>query len=840
MSATPCYHCGLPVPSNTDFVLELNGQPQRMCCVGCLAVASAIQEGGLEKFYQYRRGQSPRPDKSSRPDQSIKQSLKHYDLPEIQADYVTPVGELHRIQLLISGITCAACGWLIEQHLSRYAGVTEAQVNVASHRVMVTWDLQQLPLSELLEAFNTIGYEAKPVSDEEAQHQRLTESRRFIQRLGVAGLGMMQAGMVAVGLYASTMGQATGMDPVWQQYLRWVSLVITLPIVLFSAQPFFRGALRSLQLRRLTMDVPVSLAIALAFGASCWATMTQQGEVYFDSVAMFTFFLLLGRYLEMRVRHRNDRDAASLSQLLPDVATRLEQGQGGLSAGTVSEQEKTVVPIKLLQPDDRVFIKAGETIPCDGVIESGVTSVVEAVLSGEAQPVLKQQGDVVSAGTVNGDTPIIVRVTASVGNTRLSNILRLVEMAKSQKPVQVALADRVAGYFVAVVLVIALTVGVVWFLLAPDKALWVVLSVLVVTCPCAFSLATPAVLAVAISKLRKHGFLVSDSRILMALSSADTVVFDKTGTLTTGDMVVHQVLPLGSLSEAGLQQLAASLEQGSAHPIASAFSGHGALLAISQQKVHPASGVSGIIEGEHYTMGKPDFVAGFVGCPVPELPCTSPSQLPLLLASQQELLGWIILEDQVRDEVVSTVRALQNSGLQVVLLSGDRPETVKAMADHCGINEWEARQSPEQKLAWVKSRQQSGEKVLMVGDGINDVPVLSGADGSIAMGDATDFAHIHADGILLSSHLNTLVSVRGFSQKTQQIIRQNICWALAYNLLAVPLAALGWIPPWAAAIGMSISSLLVVCNALRLDGYWDEPPGVPLHSGSAQMLHAHN
>ncbi|MDX2464902.1 MAG: heavy metal translocating P-type ATPase [Porticoccus sp.] len=818
MSCKSCYHCGLPVPAHTDFSVEIKGESQPMCCPGCQAVATAICDGGLSRFYQYRAASASRPNVSK---QSV---LVAYDLPEIQADYVEQLvsGEYahQRIQLLVGGITCAACAWLIEKHLEKIPGIISVNVNVTTHRAMVDWDISQLKLSELLGAFLTIGYDARPASDEAARLLRDKENRRFLQRLGVAGLGMMQAGMIAIGLYA---GAFQGIAPEMQNYLRWVSLFIALPVVLFSAFPFFQAAFRNLRMGHLTMDVPVSLAIGLAFVASCWATMTQTGEVYFDSVAMFTFFLLLGRYLEMRVRHRNDTHAEGLGQLLPPTTVRLT-GQGEES-----------IPVKSLQLGDLIRVAAGDTIPCDGDIQEGVSSVVEAVLTGEQLPVFKQPGDTVSAGTINSESPLLIIVSAVGKQTRLSAILSLVEQAKTEKPIQVALADRVAGHFVLAVLLVAAGVALWWWQHQPQEALWVVLSVLVVTCPCALSLATPAAMAVATGTLRQRGFLVRRGHALEVLSSADHIIFDKTGTLTLGNMSVSQVIKLADMSEQKLLQLAAGLEGGSLHPISRAFSEITDKSVVSNIEQKIGAGISGqlICAGTTFknatsgsddgyirvAIGRSGYIAELFGFDQPELPPVGFGELPLLLANERQLLGWVLLKDQLRPSAAQAISQLKEQGLDVSLFSGDRQNSVSEMAATLGINSWCGEMSPGQKLAAANKLQQLGHRVVMVGDGINDVPVLSGADVSVAMGDATDFARIHADSIMLSSDLDGLPKAIAIARATRRVIRQNLTWALLYNLAALPLAAAGMIPPWAAAIGMSASSLLVVLNALRLNRF---------------------
>lgn len=797
--AADCYHCGLPVPPGADYPVVIDGAARPMCCPGCQAVAGAIIDGGLQRFYQYRSRFSDRPGASP---QDPGDPLASYDLPEVQEDFVQrlPGGDLST-ELSVTGITCSACAWLIEHHLGKIPGVLSVAVNVSNHRCRVRWDGERTRFSNILAAFEEVGYEARPSGDMAAEKKLSREARLFLLRLGVAGLGMMQAGHAAIGLYA---GAYSGIDPEWVAILRWVSLLVTTPVVFFSAQPFFAAAWRSLKVRYLVMDVPVSLAIALAYAASLWATVTMSGEVYFDSVSMFTFLLLLGRYLEMRVRHRNQYFSGGLARLIPPVATRIG-----------SDGADQLVPVKGLVAGDRIRVASGATLPCDGEVARGRSSVVEAALTGEQSPVAKVVGSVVSAGTVNLDNPLEVIVSRTGATTRLGTILDMVSAAEAEKPHRAVVADRVASWFVAAVLVVSMVVATAWWFIDPSRALWVTLSVLVVTCPCALALATPTALTVATGELRRRGFLIRKGHVLETLATIDHCVFDKTGTLTLGNMRISAVIPLADTDEAGILALAAALEKGSSHPIARAFSAiTGPLPAVDKVQMVVGQGVSAICQGLHYRLGKPDFVVESFGFTAPQPP--REQGLWLVLASERELLGWIHLEDELRPGAASAVQQLQRQGVSVELLSGDRPAAAASMAQRLGIPRWNGGASPESKLAHIRHLQSSGEGVMMVGDGINDVPVLSGADVSVAMGDAVDITRLHADALLVSGNLDTLASAISLARKTRAVIRQNHAWALGYNLLALPLAAAGMIAPWLAAIGMSLSSLLVVLNALRL------------------------
>ncbi len=799
MSTSACYHCSLPLPDTGVIRVPIGGEMRPMCCPGCAAVAQAIVSGGLENYYRFRDAPGPRPED----DRSGGEDLAVYDLPEVQEDFVWATLEgLSQTELQVAGITCSACAWLIEKHLGRIEGVTAVRVNTTTRRCLVQWQPQAVALSELLTALRWVGYDGRPARDDDIRERHRRERRRSLQRLGVAGIGMVQVHMAAMGLY---FGAFQGIDAEWELLLRWAGLVLTVPVLLFSCQPFFVNGWRNLRRGHLVMDVPVALAIGLAFVASSWATVFRSGEVYFDSVTMFAFFLLLGRYFEEQARHRNEQDASDGSHLIPLAAARRE--------GDAWHP----VPVKSLRAGDVIRVAPGETIPCDGVVLSGRSSVSEAILSGESLPVGKQGGDTVSAGTVNCDDSLEVRVEQLGQGTRLSAILRLQQQALLDKPRQVELADRVARYFVGATLLIGAAVYGGWWLVAPDKAFWVLLSVLVVTCPCALSLATPVALSVSNTALRKLGFLVHRGHVIESLATVTTVIFDKTGTLTRGRIELGGVERLPAAGDTDLMAVAASLEAHSSHPIARAFAG----VPVSEPAVEvrnvAGGGVTGELRGERFALGHPAFVAQQCGLAPPPEPHWRPGEIGLLLGSASRgALGWFHVSDCLRPGVARMIAELKAQGLQVGLLSGDHSGAVEQVAVDTGIPWWRGGMSPDDKLDALAQLQASGERVLMVGDGINDIPVLSRADVSVAMGDAVDIARIHADSVLLNNRPEALPGVVARARTTRRIIRQNLGWAIGYNLVALPAAALGLVAPWAAALGMSASSLIVVLNARRL------------------------
>lgn len=801
-----CYHCNLSVPEGTRFVSHLEGQDRLFCCPGCQAVAETIYQSGLDGFYRFRSQANQRPDFEAE-----QQSFLAYDLPQLQSEFVIPVADddsdsILQAQFLVEGITCAACVWLIEHHLDAIDGVIAVKVNAATGRATVRWRCDQLKLSEIMSAVATIGYRFTPATEDQQQSIQQDERRKALMRIGVAGFGMMQVGMVAVTIYAGASGD-------WLSYWRWISLIIATPVVFFSAKPFFVSAWRALQNRHLVMDVPVSLAIAFAYSASVWATISQSGEVYFDSVSMFTFFLLLGRYLEMRTRHKNRLGMSRFAQLLPLTATRIRLH----SSAETGDREHEVIPLRALVKGDQVVVAEGDILPCDGVVANGVTRVDEALLTGEGHPVAKGQGDAVVAGSTNLDSPITVTVEAVGAATTLSAIEHLVEGAHASKPKQVVIADKLASWFVAAVLLISALTATYWLFRQPEHALWVVLSVLVVTCPCALSLATPTAHAAALTRMRQAGLLVVNSDVLGALANLTTVVFDKTGTLTEGTPKIKHIETCGAIDQQQALHIAAALEQDNRHPIARAFQSWQGALTVTEKVTSPSAGVRGEIDGVGYVLGSPEFVCEQACVQTLSAPSSDDERISwLLLARDREALAWFGLSDLLRPSAEVAVTAARQAGMKTVLLSGDQSAAVREVAESLGITDYHSRVSPEEKLQYVQRLQARNEVVLMVGDGINDAPVLSGADISVAMASATDLAQTKADALLLSGDLSLLVEARGFANRLRNTIKQNLTWALTYNVLALPLAVMGLIPPWAAAIGMSLSSLVVVANAIRL------------------------
>ena len=795
-----CFHCGESLPAGQRWSAKIDGKDQPMCCPGCKAVAETIVASGLKDYYRHRT-ELPQLSPAEEDDEAItaRESLALYDSDALQQQFVARDENDREATLIIDGISCAACAWLIEHRMSQLRGVERATLNLSNHRLVVRWNADDILLSQIFEAIYRLGYKAAPFSATEDDAMREREGKRAIRRLAVAGIGMMQVMMLAVPLYA-------GMAEQYEIFMRFASMILTLPVVLYSARPFFDAAIRDLKARHLTMDVPVSLAIILAFCASIWSTFNQGIEVYFDSVCMFTFLLLLGRFLEMRARHRMGKAGNNLMTLLPNVALKK------------TDSGEEIIAAEDIRPGDLLTLRPGYPIPADGEVVEGHSTVDESALTGEYMPLTKTPGDKLIGGTMNVESPLQMKVTATGADAQLSTIVRLMDRAQQEKPKVALLADSIASRFVAAVLIVSASVFGYWMFQGNDHAFFIALSVLVVTCPCALSLATPTTLTAATTALREQGLLISKGHVLETLQTVNRVVFDKTGTLTLGHLTLTQVINLNNSDDAGgnddttnhLSSIVASLEQHASHPIAKAFRRFD-ILDTDDIQHHPSQGVSGSVEGRPYRFGRADFAWGDT-----LIPPASDSGQWLLLADESAPLAWFQLNDTVRRSAAPLISQLQARGIEIALLTGDPSASARQVGETLGISDIRNGLSPEDKLAIVRNWQAEGDKVLMVGDGINDVPVLAGADVSLAVNEATDLAKTNADTLLTNGRLEVIADALTVAGKTRNVIRQNITWALLYNLIALPLAAAGMVPPWAAAIGMSFSSLLVVLNALRL------------------------
>ena len=797
-----CFHCGAPNPANSVWRIALDGEERSFCCAGCMGVALTIRAAGLEAFYLRRTVAAERPE----PDGD---RWDRYDAAVESGGLVTTDGDGScRASLLLEGIHCAACIWLNETYLRRQPGVLEVSINFTSRRAQVRWNPQQAKLSDLLRAIAAIGYRAYPYDAARREALARREARTLLKRAAIATLVMMQVMMFAVPAYITV----DGIAPEQQALLDWASLVLTLPALLYCAAPFFGGALRDLRLRRLGMDVPIALGVGGAFVASAWATATAHGPVYYDSVTMFIALLLTARYVELRARQKAGDAIEAIAHDMPETAERL-------AAYPEARTTETIAASRLVT-GDIVCVRAGMTFPADGAVIDGRSSVEEAVLTGESRPRTKQAGDAVLAGSINRESPLIMRVSAAGEATRLAGIARMAELAASQRPAAARLADRIAGWFVAALLAVAAVAGLVWLQFDPSRALAVTFAVLVVSCPCALSLATPAALAAAAGALGKAKILAVRGDALETLARVTDVVFDKTGTLTDGQVRLVSVLPLAALARDDCLAVAAALEQGSEHPIARALIAAAPAAAVAREVVSvPGCGIEGVIAGVRHRLGRPAWAGALHGPPLPPAGRdVETGETLIALASDDGYLALFTLADSIRPGAPALVAALRRLALRVFLLSGDRKETVRRVAAVAGIAGFRGEAMPDDKRDYIAGLQDHGAIVAMVGDGINDAPALAQADVSLSLGNAAPLTQWTADVVVLGDDVGRIADAIAVAKRTFRVIRQNLAWAFAYNLIAIPLAAAGQLSPLTAALGMSVSSLLVVANALRLTG----------------------
>jgi Cu2+-exporting ATPase len=778
------------------------------CCTGCEAAAAAIAGAGLDAYYELRDAAAGAPP----PDARGAGDYCAYDDPAFQASFVAvgPDGS-REAALLLEGVRCSACVWLNEQVIQRLPGVAAVSINYATRRAQVRWDPARLALSEILAAVARIGYRAFPYDRLRADALHQSERRAALWRLFVAGFGMMQVMMYAVPVYLAR--AEGGMPPDVEALMRWASLALTAPVVGYSAQPFFAGAWRDLKAWRAGMDVPVALGIAVAFLASAWATLRGAGEVYFDSVTMFVFLLLAGRFLELEARHRAGAALAYLGRMVPAQAERLRAFPGPVDTDAIA--------VSSLRPGDFVLVRPGARVPADGTVVQGEGAVNESLLTGESRPVAKGPGSGVIGGAISVAAPFVVRIDRVGADTVLAAIVRLVERAMTERQRLVEVADRYAHWFVVGVLLLAAAAALAWSAFAPERALWIAVSVLVVTCPCALSLATPVALTVVTGELARRGVIVTRGHAVEALARASDVVLDKTGTLTHGELRVAGARALGELALDQCEALAGTLEAASEHPIARALMRHvggaeSATGTVAGLAIHPGRGVEGTVEGVRYRLGSPAFCAEIVRTSCDGMGGADASATVVYLATEGAWLARFELADTLKEGAAALVRRLEELGKRVHLLSGDATGPVQAAAAALGIAAARPEADPVAKQAYVQSLQRAGAIVAMVGDGVNDAPVLAQADVSVALGTGADLAQARADAVLLSGDPAALADAFDLARGAMRVVRQNLVWAALYNLAAVPAAAAGLVTPWMAGIGMSGSSLAVVLNALRL------------------------
>ncbi|WP_314258799.1 heavy metal translocating P-type ATPase [Cardiobacterium hominis] len=876
-----CYHCQQPVPAGIHIT---DDHGHAYCCHACEAVAHIISAHHLEQYYQVRDRPAPRPEHPYDP-----AHWQAYDLPEIAAQYTYKEGDDQEIHLYIDGLHCAACTWLISHALQDAHGISHTRINLGTGRAEIRW--RDTPLSAILATIASLGYTPNLHTPDEEDYKQRRERNHDLLRLIVAGLGMMQVMMFATGLYT---GAWHGIDHEYEQLLRWISLLCSAPVMLYAGYPYLKNAWLGLRHRQPNMDLPIALACAGAWLASLYHTLIGRGEIYYDGVTMFIFFISISRYLEAHTRRRARHNQQHFARLLPDAVYKYND-----------RGETQLVPLPAIQPGDHIRVLPTHTIPVDGEITGGASRIDENMLTGESTPQYKTSGDRVHAGSTNLQSPLDIRVTQTGQQTTLAAIRRISARAEQHRSPQIDRNQALAQQTVLAVLILAAAGYLLWQWIEPARAFDIALAILVATCPCALSLATPTVLTAALDHAHKHHILIKNSNTLDRLTHIRRILFDKTGTLTQGKYQLRRSDYYGEPQR--LLAIAKTLETHSTHPIAWYYSQQPvANVAMDNIEQHSGKGISGDYDGSRWHIGSAAYMQeNGVEIPPPEqppppvgegwggvrshtadadtttdagwplmadknnvghkyptyeentplsceagegwgggveksrmtttdnkaVPCdpklTPPRPSPtgggsaltdanathVYLAENRELRAHYQLGDPERDNLAATLARLQ-AHYHLAIASGDRAENVARLAARYGITDWHGGLDPAAKLALLEAN--DPEHTLMIGDGINDAPVLARASVSVAVGRANPLSQTHADIVLLKNGPEALPYLLDLAARSRRITRQNLIWATVYNLTILPLAISGYLTPWIAALGMSTSSLLVIANALRI------------------------
>lgn len=814
-----CFHCGEAIPAGFDLNVTIDGTSRPMCCVGCASIAKAIVDAGATSYYSQR--------KTAGLDITTLESLAPWasllEDPQWMAQHVQPMetrigaqsadtgssetsSQPMQTTLAIEGLRCGACAWLIEKILAQTPGVIQATANASSARLLLRWDASQTSLSKIAHRVAAIGYALLPIGSAPVEASRKTLERTALRRLFVAGLSSAQIMMYAYPEYL----EGSGLDDDVRSLMRTASMLITVPVMLYSATPFFESAWRMLRAKRLGMDVPVSLGLWIAFIASMVAWWTNEGEVYFDSVSMFVFLLLGARWVEAKVRARTSAQRDRLATAPPNLAHRISPDAADVAAWN-------------LKIGDVVRVNSGDRIPADGILRTASTEIDNAWITGESLPATVVHGDRVTEGAINLGPAIEVLIDTPASEGTISRLSRLAEQAASDRPQWVAWADTIGARFTAAILLVAGLLAVYSIATHTPTHAWIssLIAVLVVTCPCALSMAGPAAYAAALAKLLESGIAVSSSAVLERTAMVTDVVFDKTGTLTDPTQSSVRM----AFGEPLLWPAVHAIAMQSRHPLAVAIASCAQIElqkleiatapSLQEARQHAGLGISGKWQGQDIRLGSASFTD----------PTASQRHLmdqhpeaTVFLAIDGVVRAGFVIEDTARAEAQTLIQGLQGQGITVWMLSGDRTDRVTRLAQQLGVPQENtlAQMRPEAKQEKVSGIQAQGRIVMMVGDGHNDAPVLAQADVSIAVRSAAPLARQKADVYLLSAGLHSVRDVLAMAQGAKRTLNQNLVWAVAYNIVAIPFAAAGMISPLVASIGMASSSLLVVLNSSRL------------------------
>jgi len=846
MREDKCFHCNLPIVEKQPPRLEVEAQSRVFCCHGCKAVCEVIVSSGNVDYYKHRQGSARTFNSQELPE--LLDKLKLYDNEKIQREFIRTDKDNNwkEVWLILEEIRCAACMWLNERTLRDLDGILDVQMDYTGQQARVRWDPDKIKLSEILSAITNIGYNAHPFDPSQRESLNKEQKQRSVQRIIFAlimGMAVMQS---AIGGYFFGDVNAQGEFPLWIKISRWVNVISTFLILAYPGQLFFRSAWRDLKNKSLGMDVPVVIGLSVAWLGSLYSTIRGEGDVYFESIAMFVLFLLIARHIELKSRIESTALLDRAAKIIPQTAKRI--GEVGLEE----------IPVIELVEGDKIQLAPGETLPVDGRLLSLKSSFDESLLTGESLPVMHTQGDLVLGGSINIEQVIEVEVQSTKADSTLNEIQQLTQRSTSFRPYYVDIAESVAGKFVAIILLIASATFFFWFwkdgFSNLSNALSHTISVLIVTCPCALALAAPVALSLGAAGLNRLHLLAVKMSSIEKLSHVDTIVFDKTGTLTTGEPTVKLVKTVGIIDRDSCLQIAASMEQGSHHPFAKAIIKHhvesscksggvcfpstplrtgdsaqqDCFLSYKTLEQVSGQGIEAVFDKERWRLGNEIFINEFTNGKninaeqIEEIKSWREQGYSVLyLANTKGLQALFCIADPLREGIENFLQQADQLDIKrKIILSGDHQQSVDAIANQLGISEAHGGLSPQEKLQWVRELQEhSKQNIMMLGDGINDAPTLAVADISLTFSEATDLAKNNCDFILLDKDYKHLGKAFTLMRNTRSIILQNLGWAIAYNVLAIPLAAIGWITPWMAAIGMSVSSLLVVLNSLRLKGF---------------------
>jgi Cu2+-exporting ATPase len=805
-----CFHCGLPVSLSSPYTALIEDAPQKFCCNGCKAVCITIYEAGLEGFYQRAKGKS-----LLAPPPAPPENIQVYDLEDVQEEFAVSHGPVKEAQLLVEGIHCAACVWLIERTLAKTAGVELAEVNLSTKKLRLKWDGEKTKLSGVLNRLAQIGYAAIPYTGKKLEDAIKKQKRDSLFRIGFAGFAAMNMMWVSIALWTGA-----ALDD-YRNLFHYTGLALATPSLFFSGWPFFKGAWRGLRRLHLTMDLPIAIGASATYLYSSYITLMERtvGEVYFDTVVIFLFIILVGRHLEMVSRNKALDATFRLMELQPK------------SANVMKDRREEMVSIRAVQPGDLVIIRPGERVAVDGSVVEGESQVDESILTGESHPVDKRIGDKVIAGSLNSNGAITVRVESALKDTFLARMGRLIEEAQASKaPIQ-RVSDGIVPYFVGATLVLAVLTFFYWLPEGIETALITATSILIITCPCALGMATPMAVIRAAGLGARYGILIKSGEALERLAKATHFAFDKTGAITQGAMRVIKIKTVKGYDEGLLLSKAASAEKYSEHIIARAIrefakerGSDGSGLSCEKFQAKSGCGVEGIVDGHRVVIGSRKYLESCeikgVGELTAEMERDEPEAMTsVIVAVNGRAVGLLGMADGIRDGAIKTVEGLHSEGLRLSLLTGDGERVAHAVAQKLGMDGKmmvKAGMSPEDKDREILRLQGEGHVVAMVGDGVNDAPALIRADVGIAMGAGADVSIGSADIVLTGANLYRVKQALDLSRLTLRKIRQNIALSIAYNLVLVPLAMAGYVTPFFAALAMPVSSLMVIANASRI------------------------